>query len=433
MGLPRTAIFCGAVLVAAAARAGAARAAACGDECWKTVAVEGRELPASFRVAVHRLGLLRVRGGQAESIPFQVDERDAAGQFALPSGPFASVDEKPFVLDENDLLVFGARDLGEEAEVPGAAEIHVRDPVTGAAGYAYLVVDGSLPAATRDEVGYDAASDTVRARRYVLAFGKHTASAFAFVGPDGKPGPNVLDRLKARVKARILWGWLEFRRTEEDLRSEVLAWKDGPVRVIRRVRLRIGVGFGLPDPEIVAEDFFTADAFEGPVLVRLPFDLRYVFGDLTVRIYLDFQSFDGYRLFADGRAPERVDCGGGSVPLDGVPSDWFGMSGPEGTFVQALRVSSELQSVRRTLYAVADRERDDVPESVRGTCPAVGYTLSHWAGVGRGTHHVDMVIRAFDRYDPHSIETFLASLGQPLSVQVSWPLPGRATAKEGGR
>jgi len=98
------------------------------------------------------------------------------------------------------------------------------------------------------------------------------------------------------------------------------------------------------------------------------------------------------------------------------------MTGPEGTFVHVLRMSPTLQKIRRRLYVRADSEPDP-PEDVAGTCPGVGYTLSEWGGVGRGTHRIEMIIRAFAHFTMGDERRFLATVDHPLDVTVTPPPP----------
>ncbi len=386
------------------------------------VTIEGQEFPAAFRVAVSRLTLWHVTAGTLQPIPFQIDERDEQGLLALPNGPQPSQDESPGVFDDNDLLVFSARDLGERAAVTGAAEIQVTDPLTGAKRWGYLRLDAAAPPDTRTDVEYDPRGQTIHARHYSLTLGTHVPTGFSFMNGNGTYGRNLLDRLKARVTAHVFWGLLQFHRTEDDVTSRLVAWKSGPVRVIHRSELSVRLGFGLSPPKIVAEDFYTADFLESPVIVQLPFDLRYVFGDLTVRIFLDFDGLQGARVFADGHAPQPLGCGQPTPDINGMATNWFGVTGPEGTFVHALRVSSTLRTLHSTLYAVADRTPDP-PERVSGDCPGVGYTLTEWGGISRGTHQLNMVIRAFEHFTPGDERPFLSSLQHPLITSVHGPPP----------
>ncbi|HVO26434.1 MAG TPA: hypothetical protein VMW56_22720 [Candidatus Margulisiibacteriota bacterium] len=384
---------------------------------WEVVTIEGREFPAAFRVAVGRLTLWRMTGGTLAPVPFQVDERDASGQLALPNGPEPSQDESPGVFDDNDLLVFAARDLGERAPVTNAVEIQVTDPLTGESRWAYLRLDVATPACTPEDVEYDAGARLVRARAYSLTLGTHVPTAFRFMDGHRVYGRNLLDRLKVRVTAHVFWGLLQFHRNEDDVTTELLAWKGGPVRVIQRSQLKVRLGYGLSPPKIVAEDFYTADTFESPIIVRLPFDLRYVFGDLTVRIFLDFDGLRDSRIFANGQPPEPIGCDHPAPGVNGIATNWFGVTGPEGTFVHALRVSPTLRTLRSALYAVADRSPDP-PERVPGNCPGVGYTLTQWGGMSRGTHQISMVIRAFEHFVPGDERAFLASLDNALLTTV---------------
>ena len=384
---------------------------------WEVVTVEGRQFPAAFGVAVPRLTLWHVTNGSLQSIPFQVDERDDSGLLALPNGPQPSHDESPDVFDANDLLVFAARDLGEHAAVAGAAEIQVTDPLTAATRWAYLRVDAPTPAVARTDVEYDVDTHVVRARGYSVTLDDNVPTAFSFKDGNQAYGRNLLDRMKARVTARVLWGLLQFDRNEEDVTSTPLAWKSGPIRLIQRTGLGVRLGYGLSPPKIVAEDFYAADFSESPIIVQLPFDLRYVFGDLTVRIFLDFDSLRDARIFAAGQPPVPIGCDQPMPNVNGVATNWFGMTGPEGTFIHALRVSPTLQTLHSALYAVADRTPDP-PERVPGNCPGVGYTLTEWGGMSRGRHQISMVIRAFEHFAPGDEQAFLASLQHPLEIRV---------------
>ena len=60
----------------------------------------------------------------------------------------------------------------------------------------YLRVGPPITRSSRDDVSYEASSDTVRARDYALGFGQHTPSFFEFADPSGSPVHNLLDRVK---------------------------------------------------------------------------------------------------------------------------------------------------------------------------------------------------------------------------------------------
>jgi hypothetical protein len=402
----------------------AGRAAAFSDDrASEIVTVEGRRTPAALGTRVDHLALYAAHSGVLQPIPFQVDERDAEGEIVLPNGPEARVDESPGVLDENDLIVFVAGDAGERFPGAPGTEVAVRDSDSGKTAWVYLRAhDAIAPRATRDDVDYDPRSDSIYGARYTVRFGQSVPWYFAFADGKHRDGVNLLDRLKARVEARILWGLFTFRRDENDVRMTTVAYKDGPVRVIRRERIEVHIGYGLDSPSIVADDFYTADAVEGPVIVRLPFSLRYVFADLTVRIYLDFRSLPGYSVVAGGLPqPLPVDCSHPAeleISQDSGPS-WFALRGPAGTLMHLLRVGPTLDGLHRALYYRVDPGGSDSPESQPGLCPGIGYTLTHWNGMGRGAHELGLVMRALPGATPGDERRLLASFVKPLDVEVT--------------
>ncbi len=163
-----------------------------GGHAWQILTIEGRRIPSKFRVSTGHLELLAAANGTLEPIPFQIDERDRNEQLALPNGPVPSQDESPGVFDDNDLLVFAARDLGERATTADAAEVEVADPLTGEKGWANLRIGTATSRSMRKDVIYDPATDAIRARRYLLAFGPHTTSYFAFVDAAGQAGTSSI-------------------------------------------------------------------------------------------------------------------------------------------------------------------------------------------------------------------------------------------------
>src|SRR5213078_4488975 len=107
------------------------------------------------------VGLLAFRKGEAAPIPFQLDERRGR-KLALPGGPEPTADDKPGVLDADDLLVFMACDAGEQASPAALAralaeagadavwrELRIEDPVEHTRGFVYLVSAAHPPASTR--------------------------------------------------------------------------------------------------------------------------------------------------------------------------------------------------------------------------------------------------------------------------------------------
>jgi hypothetical protein len=110
------------------------------------------ELKKLARTPIGQLGVLAVRDGKLVPIPFQVDERQGR-QIAMLDGAEPSADEKPGILDQDDVLVFLPCDAGARATPemlrrrpalsPGAK---CRSTIRSMArGFAYVVVADAPP------------------------------------------------------------------------------------------------------------------------------------------------------------------------------------------------------------------------------------------------------------------------------------------------
>jgi len=115
--------------------------------------------------------LYRLRAGQWESIPYQIDARDRDGEYV----PAEDAEAPDLVVDADDELVFMARDSGDRAAravLAPAVEIELRDPLTEDRGWVYVFEFSGLapPRSPRRYVSYDAANDEVRAESYEIGY-----------------------------------------------------------------------------------------------------------------------------------------------------------------------------------------------------------------------------------------------------------------------
>ena len=406
--------------------AGAGAAAAAAPRLTDVVKLPGSEFASFDGVAIDQLALLACGGTECHPIPFQVDERDAAGHWALDHGPFPATDDPPGVLDANDLLLFMADDAGTRA-APGAlsqasgqgvsgmpAEITLRDPVDGATHWAYLVaVAGQAPRAAGAYVTYDPVTDRVHGRRVSLGFAGGVPG-FLAVGDE----VNLLDRLKVRAAATFLFGLIHFTRSEGDLRTEFIGWHDGPIRVVRAQRQWVRLGWGIRSPTFGSYTYFYRDCAELPVGLSLNFKPTRFFGNILVQVILDFRDLRGWSLLVPsvpGALPIDGTMSGQKEALGTLSDTWFALRGPQITLVQRMDLSPSLATVRhRLLYR--ETQRREPPEAVAGEQPGIGYQLDQWEGVGAGAHQLASVSYAV----PAEIDVveFMRVHGVPLEVSV---------------
>ena len=401
------------------------------------VSIGGGEFGLFDGCAVDRLALLACADNAGrrtcDPVPFQIDEVDAEGHWVLDQGPQPNADAPPGVLDANDRVLFMASDAGvrvRRADLPpetAAMEISIHDPLTGDTHWAYLLAyRDRAPRSANSYVAYDSATDRVSGQRVTLGFRHGVPGYLATDGnilADGTAPTSLLDRFKVRATATFLWGLIRFSRNEDDVSSEFVAWRQGPIRVIRRQRQWVRIGWGIHSPTFGSYTYFYRDFAELPVSLYLNFPPTYFFGNITIRAFLDFRDLRNWSvLLPDRSEPIAVD-GVMTVQkkeLNQLPGSWFALRGPHVTLVQILDVGSSLASVRRSLIYNETSTQHDPPEEVPGEEPAIGYRLDRWEHVSAGAHQLASTSYALP--PDLDVREFMAARGVPLGVTVQ-PLP----------
>jgi hypothetical protein len=433
----------GLVVVAVLALAGAPRALAtpvplgpCGpiarpDDAVELPAIRLRHLHGA---AIPTLGVVAFRGGVAAPIPFQVDERTGK-KLALPGGPEPHPDDSPDVLDDQDLLVFMACDVGEEATsdeltrlladaapVTAWREVRVDDPGTGRTGYVYVVTGPHPPHTERHYVEYDPAVDLVTTARYRIGCVGALPVYFG-LALDGPLWPNVLDGLRLRAEARLLAGLVRWTLNERQGRHKLIAWKAGPVRVVRRSRHEVDIGLGLHLTAGVAHTYFYAQHVFGPGAMKLPFSPAFFFHDITAWGGADFRDLRGWRFRAPGVPP-------GDFAIDGISDAAETRYAADGNWLllhrqgQALLIVASVspnftQFVRLQPSYVDDATLAKPPEDVVGSVPFAGFRMLGLQKIAAGRYRFQLWVVALPGYRDGDERRVLRQLDVSLTADVT--------------
>jgi len=386
---------------------------------WRATRLSGEALGCLNGRAEDTVELLACQATCAP-IPWQLDERDSNGEYALPSGPEPNPDVPPGVIDPNDELLWMASDAGRRirlGEAPPGAECAVEIELRSndAVGWVYAF---AVPAPARSPlryVDYDPASDRVSTARVAIGFGAATPRYLALRDADGQLGPNLLDRLKVRASARF-FGLIPLGRDEDDIQWVFSAWRAGPIRVIRREWQWVRLGFGLRTPIFRTESFTYRDSVEMPVRLRLNFPPSYFFSGIEVQAALDFRALDGWTVAA-WNGPLGV-VGSLSVAVrDGINAldgEWLALAGPAATLILRLELGESFSTLRRQLL-YRDGVEESEPEAAPGEHPAIGFRLTRWDEVDRGRHWFAAVATALPAgFDP---DDFARADAAPLTVE----------------
>ncbi len=401
---PETAQFrrflAAAVLVWSAMLAlGVASPAAASPRTWQPLLLRGVQLAGMQNTRVDRLEVLAVHGGKLEPIPFQVDAVLPDTMFVLEQGPNPTIGGMVQTVGDDDELAMMMFDLGERA-ADGAAipedarEIRVADPLGGPDRYAYIAAVKHPRLSPVRYVDYDPATERIETDSYRLGFKRQLPDDFRLQNHRGEVSKNLISGFELRGKVTVL-SLLQFHLTETDIDSRLLAYRIGPVRVIRRLGHRIRVFLGIHSPAVSTVEFFYRDFAQAPFTMRFP--LRKLFRDVQGRIAMDFLDLSGYSLLASGlEAP--LDFGDGSAarriagPEEAPAAQWLALRGGGRLMLQTFAPSPELDLIKRRLYY---RGLPPVPAGQADSsavAAAVGIQADGWERLGGGSHRFNPLL-----------------------------------------
>lgn len=432
-----------AALATAAAAADPVPLGRCGpiDRLYDGIEVSGLQLRAPKGTPVSRLGVVVFRDGKPTPIPFQLDER-AGRKVTLPEGPEPSTDDKPGTLDIDDMLVFMACDAGEAADaaavdavLPGAVwrQIRIEDPLTHAVGFAYVLVGDATPASDRRYVTYESNGDLVSAAAYKIGLVRSLPTYFA-LSLGGPLGPNLLDGLRLRAEATLRADLAHWKLNEQQGAHELIAWKTGPVRIVRRSRHQVTLPLGIRLTAGVAHTYFYARHVFGPGSMKLPFSPSVLFSDITAFGGIDGRDLRGWRYWGPG-VPARGFRIDGHMDDDerayDAAGDWFVLADQGHALLFVTRMSPNLaEHIQLRLVYRDDAEHADPPETNPGTVPLAGYQGKGVEHVPGGRYTFALRILVLDGYRPGDEKKLLAQIDGPPLVTVSGPgMPAGAPAK----
>ena len=382
--------------------------------------------------AVGRLGLVALRQGRVRPIPFQVDQRNGR-KLALPEGPEPTRAERAGILGPDDLVVFMACDAGErmasaDVEQSGGGkapslwrEIRLEDPLDHTAGFVYLVVADAPPESPARYVAYDGRGDLVSTARYRVGMVNALPNYFALFS-DGAVGPNLLDGLRLRADATLLAKLAHWTLDEQQGEHELIAWKAGPVRVVRRSLHQVRV-VGIHLTAARAHSYFYPRHVFGPGSMKLPLSPGWVFRDITALGGADFRDLHGWRYHAPGTPAEGFRVDGHMDEAErafDASGDWFLLTRGEEAIMMVTRMSENLRrGVRINLVYVDDADRRAPPEAVPGSVPLVGYRGLDVERLPADRYQFQLRIFVLSPYHAGAERRVLAQLDAPLTVDVT--------------
>ena len=320
---------------------------------YQPVVLTGAQVPDFLGYPVNEISLWVFEPASHEwkEVPFQIDQRS-------PSGSYFTNDDS--VLDENDELVFMARDLGIAAGemdwIPDTTgqnysryQIAVADPENPdlkVYGYLYR----AAPKLKQPLIFLNRQTGDIYSGQYTIGFGENGLPDKLIIPQSaGGSGQDILDRLKIHVVAEVqgFSGPTQVRISENSIKMQGLKFKPGPVRIIRSIVFKLVVDLGPQLGEITLPDVYYFPIFFYPYSMAVQadsIDLSEI-GTLNAKILSVRYSMDlnpnaaGMKFFNPNNAAVLVDGRPDSVNRALSPGLSYQMvTGNQGTVVSLLEV-----------------------------------------------------------------------------------------------
>lgn len=347
------------------------------------VQIQGKDMKTMSGKPIQKMRLFVYKNGKFEPVAYQIDERFANGDWVFPVGDKPEKDTDSGALDDNDELVFMAKDAGDEApdgaKPEGAKDgvkISLRDPADNGTGFAYLFVFDNPPAPSKvDYATYKIENDWMWMIGTTYKIGTGVNESYfdkcMLKQANGSWGPEIMDRYKTRGKGISVPGMSEV--PESKAQAKAIGWIDGPVRVIRKsigyLKVALNIKF---HGEGSSQNLYYASFFVVPLKLQIPAVPKALLSNFHMVLSLDFT-----KNFYGGKYYDAINTAG--MPVDGKMSEdekkldlkknrfGFCVTGPKGSvLLRYVYPKVMLDGIRFEGYYMDNAAVADPPEEEAG-------------------------------------------------------------------
>jgi hypothetical protein len=254
------------------------------------VVLNGSMLPQFIGTPIAHLRIVNSHGA---AIPFQIDERTAAGDYICPFGESPNTDSGNGIFDAQDEIAFLMEDADSAGPFEGSslgnappkhAVITMR---TGSATrFVGIIDDQAVPVSAVGYIAYDHTRQYVRTPYFYARFGCnrfHFTKAGCMDFRSGK-FVDLTNELHIVIALKALWGLLPINYTEENIVCHVARYKTGPIRLIRRGNFHLNLGLGLQGCHAIVYQMCYPQLVKVPVNVHLPIRFSHIFSSAYIEI-----------------------------------------------------------------------------------------------------------------------------------------------------
>ena len=392
------------------------------------ITLPGSDLPGITNRDISRLRLFSSVESKVSPVPFQVDQRDIDEQWIwdISSGAERTHDdddpENRYIFDDNDVLVFIAKDAGNKIEknsVPGKPdiiyEITITDPTDNSKGWVYLAhyPNQAPPLSTNRYMNFNKSERTISAEDYEFIYSDKHLAVMETLRLNGQ---SILDRTKVRgqVDLDLFLFETSINFNEEEIGGHNEGYINGPVRLIKRSINHLVIE-GMDAPDVVCDHFFYPEYSELPIAITMQFPVKKV----KLKITGDYFGGQFKRIHLETlKQPIALSDRLLNTELSGIAKDahWMALDGDYGSIILSIKSPKSIKPhLSISPWLVVDKSGLFPPESVPGVNPEAGFKIETIKNFPSGKYVLHAVYKFSDNaYKKNDAAQVTKLLHQPL-------------------
>ncbi len=377
------------------------------------VVLKGKILNIIKNVPIKNIRVYAFKKNKIEPIPFQIDKVNLEGVYILDiSDEKEMIEERKeayedalddndctkeklhvlkmnaewledmSIFDDQDELVFMAWDLGKRAKasmLPKASkieEIAITNPIDKNTAYAYVAFfdNAAPPVSPVKYVNYFPEEDIVDADYYVIKYVKDHPLVFSDVKlkrADGSLTENYIDRMKMRIKIDVKY-FFTINLDENNSDGKLVAFKIGPVRVIKRILFWVELMFIRVTPKVRIDFVYYPNGLIAPGELNIPMDPKtFLNEDSNFFAGQDFSKIIvGAKMYTE-KISKPVEINGKNLDdnkeIDLTDQNWYVVyrEGKDGIFLQ-MTFDERLKDLKSNVFFLDDNTVNLKPERIPG-------------------------------------------------------------------
>lgn len=431
------------------------------DRTVDPVFITGDKLPGMLGVDIGNMRVFAFHQGKATAIPFQVDQRDASGDwvwdvvyreqsgfidddYRIPARRYpashgrGTVDDQDpagsAVLDENDVLLLMAQDLGDRSATPHDIdadmifELRVSDTVIGASGWAYIAYfkETPPPLSKTRYMHYSREQKTIQSPIYNFTVSDDHPALITNLRINNYP---IVDKIKVtgEVTLDLPLPTSLITFSEADIHGYTESYIEGPLRIVKRNIAYLSIFGGLVTTrELTCDHYYYARHAEIPVCLSIRFPVKKIAMTLTT----DYREPPFHHLYM-GEAKDPMipqDAAATSrTNLHQLGNEWIALDSHEASIVSLMAPPPDLEGHTHTKPCLCrGRLKPGQVKNSPGEQTEAGFIITTTEECLRGEHVIyGSYLLSAEPYRPGDEDAALDLQHNKLTTYISMVPPRR--------